>query len=90
MIVKRTINELEPKKVAFDFDNGDLQVVEAIMQRYRFINEQAMFRFALVILLRAENNGAYIDEAGKRVFISPSDSIINPPDAAQQNESASE
>lgn len=86
MIVKREISK-NPKKEAFEFDNGDLQAVESLMNKYHFIDEQAMFRFALVILLRAEKNGVYIDEDDKKVFITPSESIVKT-DPAKANPQA--
>ncbi len=76
-IIKRTLSET-PKKVAFDIDNGDLQAIESVMNRYHFIDEQAMFRFALVALLRAEKLGVYIDEGEQRIFLSPSQSVLKP------------
>ncbi|TSC84763.1 MAG: hypothetical protein G01um101413_147 [Parcubacteria group bacterium Gr01-1014_13] len=61
----------------FSFNNGDLQAVNGVMEKYQFIDEQSMFRFALAILLKAEGNGVYIDEGdNKRTFISPSSQII--------------
>ncbi len=62
--------------MAFEIDNGDLEAIESVMTRYRFIDEQAMFRFALVTLLRAEKLGVYIDEGEQRIFLSPSKSIV--------------
>ncbi|MEK7473788.1 MAG: hypothetical protein AAB668_03655 [Patescibacteria group bacterium] len=76
MITKRVIAG-SPKKVAFEFDNGDFQAIESTMAKYHFVDEQAMFRFALVILLRAERNGVYIDEGGNRIFVSPSGNIVS-------------
>lgn len=57
-------------------DNGDRQAIFDVMEKYRFISEEALLRFALVVLLRNEKNGVYIEENNQRVFMAPSPSII--------------
>lgn len=61
-----------------DIDNGDLQALKEAIVKFRFIDEQAAFRFALFALLRAEKNVLYVDQGEKRVTLTPSESILKP------------
>lgn len=55
----------------FKFDNGDLQAVKNVLEQYGFIDEQAMFRFALFVLLETENNNVYIEQGGLKKLVNP-------------------
>ncbi|MEA3249591.1 MAG: hypothetical protein U9Q03_04535 [Patescibacteria group bacterium] len=70
-------NAPEDQMRSFAFDNGDLTALRDAMEKYRFRDEEAMFRFALVALLRAEDNIIYVDEGDKTVELTPAPDLIN-------------
>ena len=59
-------------------DNGDLQAIKDVMDKYRFLDEEALGRFALYVLLKAEKNTVYIDEGDKKIALSPADRLVKP------------
>ena len=72
--------EAEDKKISLSFDNGDLQAIREAIEQYNFINEEALFRFALFILLQAENNNIFIEEGGLKKQVAPNISLLKKSD----------
>ncbi len=68
-------NPKNPKLIA-DIDNGDLEGLKRIMDKYGFIDHQAALRFALVILLDAEGNKVYVKKDGNMTVLQPNDNLI--------------
>ncbi len=68
--------EAENLKSTFSFDNGDLQAIKDAMEQYSFVDEEALFRFALFILLQAENNNIFIEQGGLKKQVNPNASKI--------------
>lgn len=68
--------EAETIKLTFEFTNGDLEALKNAIEQYNFIGEEALLRFALFILLQAENNNVYIEQNGVKKQITPSPSLI--------------
>lgn len=71
---KQEVNSTE-KKIYLEVDNGDLKALNLIKDIFGFNNFQSLLRFALVILLRADNKTVYIDENGKRVKLTPTKEV---------------
>lgn len=76
-IIKRT-TESTATKLVLDIDNGDLQALNEVIEKIRFIDEQATIRFALFALLKAEKNVLYVDQGDKLVVLTPSSTVIKP------------
>lgn len=74
-VLKKTINETPPK-IALEVDNGDLQAINEVMQKYNFKDEEAMIRFILFVLLKSEKNVVYIDEGDKKVALTPAQHLL--------------
>ena len=72
--------ETEDKKNTFSFDNGDLQGLKEAIEQYNFVNEEALFRFVLFILLQAENNAIFIEQGGLKKQVNPNPSSIKKPE----------
>lgn len=51
----------ESARIQLEIDNGDLQALRAVMAKFGFVDEQALFRFALFVLLSAPTNVLYTD-----------------------------
>jgi hypothetical protein len=66
----------KPKLIA-DIDNGDLQGLDRIMEKYGFVDYQAALRFAMVVLLDAEDNKVYVKKDGSTTVLQPNDKLIN-------------
>lgn len=67
-------------------DNGDLQALKEVVDKFRFVDEQAALRFALFALLKAEKNVLYVDEGDKKVVLAPSRQSIKPAAAANDHQ----
>lgn len=63
-------------KISLEVDNGDLQALNEVVDKFGFIDEQAALRFALFVLLKAEKNVVYVDEGDKKVMFTPSAQAI--------------
>jgi hypothetical protein len=74
-VVTKTITE-EPKKISLEIDNGDLQGLTEVMEKYKFKNEESLIRFALFTLLKAEGNTIFINEGDKKVGLTPAAHLI--------------
>ena len=68
--------EMEDIRLSLSFDNGDLQALKNAIEQYNLKNEEALFRFALFILLQAENNNIFIEQNGLKKQVSPNPSSL--------------
>jgi len=66
-------------------NNGDLQAIEEVIEKYHFKDEESLFRFALAALLRSETNGVYIEENNNKIFVQPSEKLLQPREEGQQS-----
>lgn len=66
----------EKDKIILEIDNGDLQALKAIESEWDFADESGVFRFALAVLTKAKDKAVYVDENGKKVALSPGDSLL--------------
>ena len=61
----------------FEVDNGDLQALKEVIQKYNFKDEEAALRFGLVVLLNAdENNNIFVERGDQKVKIAPNLSLL--------------
>ncbi len=67
-------------KVKLTIDNGDLQALNQIIEKYRFKDEESALRFAFFALLTSENNIISVEENGKKVNLIPSEKLLRPKD----------
>jgi hypothetical protein len=67
-------------------NNGDLQALNEVVEKFDFADDQAALRFALFALLKAEKNVLYVDEGEKKVILTPSRASLKPstPNAKQE------
>lgn len=63
-------------------DNGDLQALNSVLSKYRFINEEALIRYALVALLESEDNRLYAKKNNETVALRPNENLIRPDDTS--------
>lgn len=76
-IIKESIEGVEPTtKYKLIVDNGDLQALSEVIEKFNFIDEQAALRFALYVLLKAEKNVVYVDQGDKTVVLTPTEQVI--------------
>lgn len=59
-------------------DNGDLQALNTALERYRFVDIEALIRYALVALLESEDNRLYIKKNNETVTLRPNENLIKP------------
>jgi hypothetical protein len=74
-----------PKLIA-EIDNGDLEGLNRIMDKYGFVDHQAALRFAMVVLLDAEDNRVYVKKDGTTTVLQPNDNLVkqeNTPDGRE-------
>jgi hypothetical protein len=74
-VVKKIITE-NPAKWSLEIDNGDLQALREVIEKYKFKNEEALLRFIMFVLLKAEKNAVYIDEGEKTVALTPARHLL--------------
>lgn len=77
MAIKRTPEQSEAGSLKLIFDNGDLQVLNLVKEKWSFRDDESALRFALAILLKAENKSISIkDESGGDISVKPSDELL--------------
>lgn len=68
-------------EISLHIDNGDFQALKSAIEQYNFKDEEALIRFALFVLLQAENNGIFIEQGGMKKQVNP-----NPASLKDQNQ----
>lgn len=70
-----------PDELILAINNGDLQALRAISQKFGFRNEESVFRFALAVLSKSATRSLTItDQNGVRVNLNPSTDLLQPPE----------
>lgn len=67
-----------------EIDYGDLEALKTVMEQYNFVDQQALLRYALVALLRADDNKLYIKQAGSIVSLNVSEELIKKSDSVSE------
>lgn len=73
-------------QIKLSVDNGDLQALKEVVEKFSFVDEQAALRFALFALLKAEKNVLYVDQGEKKVVLTPSRQSMKPSSADEHKE----
>lgn len=66
----------EKPNATITVDNGDLQAIKDVMATYRFVDQQAMLRYALVALLSSDDNKLFIKKDGNIVAMNVAESLL--------------
>lgn len=61
-------------------DNGDLEGLKRVLNDYRFVDVEALIRYALVGMLESEDNRLYIRRNGELAVLTPNEKLIKSPD----------
>lgn len=82
MAIRVTPDNSDPNdpKMNLVINNGDLEGLNRIMNKYRFVDQQAALRFAMVTLLDAEDNKVYVRKGGVTTVLQPNDNLLKKPD----------
>ncbi|MCK4592155.1 hypothetical protein KAT63_01800 [Candidatus Parcubacteria bacterium] len=70
----KSIAELEG--LLFNINNGDLSVLEKIKEKWKFKDKEGVFRFALAVMVQAENSTLYIQEKNEKKALIPGEGLI--------------
>lgn len=68
----------ENNKCIWEIDNGDLEKLRECMNKWSFLDEQSMLRFAVSLLLKAEGGEVTIKINGEPQRIAPADELLKP------------
>jgi len=77
-IIKKT--DSPPEQTELSINNGDLQALNEVLEKFGFADEQAALRYALFALLKAEKNVLYVDQGEKIVRLAPTNTIVQKQD----------
>lgn len=66
----------KPGELDLSFNNGDLEALNDVIAKYNFVDEEAALRFALIVLLRPEDNSVLVKEEGKLVSVTPNEKLL--------------
>jgi hypothetical protein len=87
-IVKRP--ETTDQMLVLGFDNGDLQAVREVIEKFHFLDEQAALRYVLFVLLNAEKNVVYVDKGGKILVVNPNPQSLRQPQQTHEGQQAAQ
>ncbi|MCL2331803.1 MAG: hypothetical protein FWC61_04675 [Proteobacteria bacterium] len=79
MITKET--PINPEEMVLKFTNGDLRTFNKIMEKYDFVDEEALVRFAMSILVLTEDKQLKIKQNGDFTLVTPAASLVKPKEA---------
>lgn len=57
-------------------DNGDLQAIKQLLERYKFINIEAALRYGIVSMMEAQDNVLYAKKGDETIALHPTDKLI--------------
>ena len=61
----------------FNVNNGDLEALKSIKEKWHFKSESEVMRFALAVLKQTENGIVYIDKNGTKVGLTPNEDLVD-------------
>jgi len=79
------INPQKPRLVA-DIDNGDLQAINLLMEKYNFKDHESLVRFAFGALLESEDKTIYVKKDGEMRSLRPAKKLLNSTDTEDDEE----
>ena len=63
--------------ITLKFDNGDFAALETIKKKWKFKDEESLLKFALAVLVKAEQNTVSIkNESGQDTSLKPSENLL--------------
>ena len=62
----------------FTFNNGDLKALQEIQEKWRFKDKSSLIKFAMAVLLRADDNKIKISVSGSETEVEPKADLLNP------------
>lgn len=69
----------EKEHILLEVNNGDLEALGTIRKKWNFKDEESVLRFALAVLIQAEDNAVSVKtKDGKSTSLRPSDSLLEP------------
>lgn len=74
------IEKKENNKLVLEVDNGDLEKINSVMEKWNFVDIQSMLRFMVSLLLITERNVLYIDKNKLPEGRIPADHLIKQPE----------
>ena len=65
-------------QIIIEIDNGDREAFSDVMEQYRFVDEQALLRYALISFLNSTDNKLYVKKDGNILSVKIAESLIKP------------
>lgn len=63
-----------------EVDNGDLEALKEIVDKWNFKDKPSVFRFCLAVLKKSEDQKVSIKEGDKSIILTPNDSLLAKPE----------
>jgi hypothetical protein len=70
------IGNKKNNSLSLEIDNGDLQKLDEVINKWKFVDYQSFMRFTVSIMLKTERNILYIDVNNHPQGIIPADHLI--------------
>lgn len=64
------------ESLPIDFDNGDLKALNEIQEKWKFKDKASLIKFAMAVLLKAENNKIKISVNGTETEVFPKEDLL--------------
>lgn len=65
-------------KAKVDLDNGDLAALDAAMLQWGFLNQESALKFAIAVLLRANDKEITVSQNGVKIPVEPGENLLKP------------
>jgi hypothetical protein len=78
MAIQSSRDDSNPQdpKLKLTINNGDLEALTTVRERYKFVSDEALIRYALVAMLEAEDNRLRVKKGEETVTLKPNENLI--------------
>lgn len=88
--LRRDDSDPEKPKLIIDIDNGDLEALTGVVEKWRFKDEGSLLRFMLAVMSRSTDNTIYLNDelgasGGKHSAYAPADILLKPSEETDAN-----
>ena len=65
--------------IVINVDNGDLKALDDIEKKWNFKDKESLLKFAMAVMLKADNSIVKISIGGEEIEVSPKPDLLNLP-----------
>ncbi|HSX00038.1 MAG TPA: hypothetical protein VLH38_03310 [Patescibacteria group bacterium] len=68
----------DDQSIQLKVDNGDRQAINQLLERYGFLDIEALLRYGIVAMIEAQDNTLYVKKGDETIALRPTDKLVKP------------